>query len=74
LTRSANLATKSVNPLLPRIAAVVGAAEYEALRLEVAVQFRDDRMGYTDAKTDFVIAAIDRKTWNVAAPACGNDA
>jgi GrpB-like predicted nucleotidyltransferase (UPF0157 family) len=33
------------------------AAEYEALKRELALRFRDDRMGYTDAKSDFVIAA-----------------
>jgi GrpB-like predicted nucleotidyltransferase (UPF0157 family) len=33
------------------------AAEYEALKRELAVRFRDDRMGYTDAKTDFVTGA-----------------
>ncbi len=33
------------------------AAEYEALKRELEVRFRDDRMGYTEAKTDFVIAA-----------------
>ena len=33
------------------------AAEYEALKRELAIRFRDDRMGYTDAKTDFVVAA-----------------
>jgi GrpB-like predicted nucleotidyltransferase (UPF0157 family) len=32
-------------------------AEYVALKRELAVRFRDDREGYTDAKTDFVIAA-----------------
>ena len=33
------------------------AAEYEALKREFAVRFRDDRIGYTDAKSDFVISA-----------------
>lgn len=33
------------------------AAEYEALKRELAMRFLDDRMGYTDAKTDFVTAA-----------------
>jgi GrpB-like predicted nucleotidyltransferase (UPF0157 family) len=33
------------------------AAEYEALKRELAVRFRDDRMGYTDAKTEFVVEA-----------------
>jgi GrpB-like predicted nucleotidyltransferase (UPF0157 family) len=33
------------------------AAEYEALKRELAVRFRDDRMGCTDAKSDFVIGA-----------------
>jgi len=33
------------------------AAEYEGLKRELAMRFRDDREGYTDAKTDFVIAA-----------------
>ncbi|MBA3376456.1 MAG: GrpB family protein [Actinobacteria bacterium] len=33
------------------------AIEYEALKRELAARFRDDRMGYTDAKTDFVAAA-----------------
>jgi GrpB-like predicted nucleotidyltransferase (UPF0157 family) len=30
------------------------AAEYQTLKRDLAVKFRDDRMGYTDAKTDFV--------------------
>jgi GrpB-like predicted nucleotidyltransferase (UPF0157 family) len=30
------------------------AAEYEALKRELAVRFRDDRPGYTEAKTEFV--------------------
>ena len=33
------------------------AAEYEGLKRELVVRFRNDREGYTDAKTDFVIAA-----------------
>ena len=33
------------------------AAKYEELKRELAVRFRDDREGYTDAKTDFVVAA-----------------
>ena len=33
------------------------AAEYEALKRELATVFRDYRMGYTDAKTEFVTAA-----------------
>jgi GrpB-like predicted nucleotidyltransferase (UPF0157 family) len=33
------------------------ATEYEELKRELATRFRDDRMGYTDAKTDFVTAA-----------------
>ena len=33
------------------------AAEYEALKRELAWRFRDDRVGYTDAKTAFVTAA-----------------
>jgi len=33
------------------------AEEYEALKRELAVRFRDDRVGYTDAKSDFVIGA-----------------
>jgi len=33
------------------------AAEYEGLKRELAVRFHDDREGYTDAKTDFVVAA-----------------
>lgn len=33
------------------------AAEYEALKRALAIRFRDDRMGYTEAKTDFVLAA-----------------
>jgi len=33
------------------------AAEYEVLKRALAVRFRDDREGYTDAKTDFVVAA-----------------
>jgi GrpB-like predicted nucleotidyltransferase (UPF0157 family) len=33
------------------------AAEYEALKRNLAVTFRDDRMGYTDAKTEFVVEA-----------------
>lgn len=33
------------------------ASEYAALKRELAVRFRDDRVGYTDAKSDFVIGA-----------------
>ena len=33
------------------------AAEYEALKRELAVTFRDDRPGYTEAKTTFVVEA-----------------
>ncbi len=33
------------------------ATEYEDLKRDLALRFRDDRMGYTDAKTDFVTAA-----------------
>jgi GrpB-like predicted nucleotidyltransferase (UPF0157 family) len=33
------------------------AAEYETLKRELALRFRDDRAGYTDAKTEFVVAA-----------------
>ncbi len=33
------------------------SSEYEALKRDLAAKFRDDRMGYTDAKTDFVTAA-----------------
>src|SRR5947208_11991269 len=33
------------------------AAKYEGLKRELAVRFRDDRESYTDAKTDFVVAA-----------------
>jgi GrpB-like predicted nucleotidyltransferase (UPF0157 family) len=33
------------------------ASEYEALKRDLAARFREDRMGYTDAKTDFVVAA-----------------
>lgn len=33
------------------------AAEYETLKRELAIRFRDDRMAHTDAKTDFVLAA-----------------
>jgi GrpB-like predicted nucleotidyltransferase (UPF0157 family) len=33
------------------------AAKYEGLKRELAMRFRDDREGYADAKTDFVIAA-----------------
>ena len=36
------------------------ASEYVALKRELAVTFRDDRPAYTDAKTDFVVAASDR--------------
>ena len=32
-------------------------ADYEALKRELAVRFRDNRMAYTDAKSVFVIAA-----------------
>jgi GrpB-like predicted nucleotidyltransferase (UPF0157 family) len=32
------------------------AAEYEALKRELAIRFRNDREGYTDAKNDFVTA------------------
>jgi GrpB-like predicted nucleotidyltransferase (UPF0157 family) len=33
------------------------AREYEELKRKLAARFRDDRMGYTDAKTDFITAA-----------------
>jgi len=33
------------------------AARYEILKRSLAVRFRDDRMGYTDAKTKFVVGA-----------------
>ena len=33
------------------------AARYEELKRDLAVRFRDDRAGYTDAKTDFVVEA-----------------
>jgi GrpB-like predicted nucleotidyltransferase (UPF0157 family) len=33
------------------------AAEYEALKRQLAVRFRDDRDAYAEAKTDFVAAA-----------------
>jgi GrpB-like predicted nucleotidyltransferase (UPF0157 family) len=33
------------------------AVEYETLKRELARRFRDDRPGYTDAKTEFVVAA-----------------
>lgn len=33
------------------------AAEYDALKRELAARFRDDRPAYTDAKTEFVVAA-----------------
>jgi GrpB-like predicted nucleotidyltransferase (UPF0157 family) len=33
------------------------AAEYVALKRDLAVTFRDDRPGYTEAKTDFVVPA-----------------
>jgi GrpB-like predicted nucleotidyltransferase (UPF0157 family) len=33
------------------------AAEYEAVKRKLAVRFRDDRPGYTEAKTDFVVPA-----------------
>ena len=33
------------------------AARYDELKRDLAVRFRDDRAGYTDAKTDFVVEA-----------------
>jgi GrpB-like predicted nucleotidyltransferase (UPF0157 family) len=33
------------------------AARYETLKRSLAARFRDDRMGYTDAKTKFVVDA-----------------
>jgi GrpB-like predicted nucleotidyltransferase (UPF0157 family) len=33
------------------------ATEYAALKRRLARRFRDDRTGYTDAKTDFITAA-----------------
>ncbi len=33
------------------------ATRYETLKRQLAVQFRNDRMGYTDAKTAFVVEA-----------------
>lgn len=38
------------------------AARYAALKQQLAAQFRHDRIGYTDAKTDFVVAAS-RPQW-----------
>lgn len=34
------------------------AREYEALKRDLAERYRDDRPGYTDAKTDFIEAAL----------------
>jgi GrpB-like predicted nucleotidyltransferase (UPF0157 family) len=34
------------------------AAEYEVLKRRLAVRFRHDRPGYTDAKTEFIEAAL----------------
>jgi GrpB-like predicted nucleotidyltransferase (UPF0157 family) len=34
------------------------ARNYEALKRELAVRYRDDRPGYTDAKTEFVESAV----------------
>ncbi|MGI8479986.1 MAG: GrpB family protein [Gaiellaceae bacterium] len=53
------------------------AIEYEALKHELAARFRDDRMGYTDAKTDFVAAsrpveavdAAEQESKSIASPA-----
>jgi GrpB-like predicted nucleotidyltransferase (UPF0157 family) len=36
------------------------AQEYERLKRELAAQYRDDRSGYTDAKTEF-ITSIEQK-------------
>jgi GrpB-like predicted nucleotidyltransferase (UPF0157 family) len=36
------------------------AADYFALKVELAARFRDDRDGYTDAKTAFVRSVLDR--------------
>jgi GrpB-like predicted nucleotidyltransferase (UPF0157 family) len=35
------------------------AAEYVALKRELAATYRDDRPSYTDGKTDFIAAALD---------------
>jgi GrpB-like predicted nucleotidyltransferase (UPF0157 family) len=34
------------------------AIDYEALKRTLATKFRDDRDGYTEAKTEFIRAAI----------------
>lgn len=34
------------------------AAAYAALKRELAARFRDDREGYTDAKTDFILDTV----------------
>lgn len=34
------------------------AQEYEALKLRLAQQFGDDRAGYTDAKSDFILEVV----------------
>ena len=36
------------------------AARYAALKFELAAEFGDDRAGYTDAKTEFILSAIGR--------------
>lgn len=38
------------------------AREYEALKLELAAVYRDNRAAYTDAKADFIVAALDSDT------------
>jgi GrpB-like predicted nucleotidyltransferase (UPF0157 family) len=36
------------------------AQDYENLKRQLAAQYGDDREGYTDAKTDFIVAVIQR--------------
>jgi GrpB-like predicted nucleotidyltransferase (UPF0157 family) len=36
------------------------AAEYETLKRQLAIRFRDDRDAYAEAKTDFVASASRR--------------
>ena len=38
--------------------------DYGALKMALAVEYRDDRPAYTDAKTEFIIGALDQaRTW-----------
>ena len=44
------------------------AAEYGALKIQLATRFGDDRAGYTEAKTEFITSVVARARATVAQP------